>query len=143
MTTKTAPLAPGDTVHVLDALTIAISDSWVAGGRALTRGDVFTVTSEILELNKNRAGESIFDLVDDPESQVTKFGHVLIGRGDFPTDERIIRPGSIEQTWQLQQARAIAGAIPDEAEQRAAFARIRAGIGAGEDTGQRSTQYTV
>ena len=76
-------IAVGDTFHLRSPMTIAFSEH---DSRSLQRGTTVVVTEELLEMSKDRAGNSWLDLVDDPAAQVQRYGSQKFARGECPPE---------------------------------------------------------
>jgi hypothetical protein len=74
----------GLTVHVLEPLTLRRTASEFSSSTFLARGDVIEVTETDIEQNKNRLGDSILSIADEPELQALRYGKVLLGVGPWP-----------------------------------------------------------
>lgn len=134
------PAEPGDTITVaMSGVTISLGGTMLGGGGVvLNRGDVFTLTSPMIEASRDRSGEPTWPaLIHDPAAQVEKWGHVrfILGRAEI---EPWAAPG--DATWELHHRRAMdaARSIVD------ADARADALAGVRERFGEKpvSTSYT-
>lgn len=132
-------LVPGDRIHFLATTTLQTreSASMIGGSQDVERGQTVTITQAILDLNRDRLGNSFLDLVDDEEAQEAKYGHVLFRRGPWPEGASKFPRGDISETWERQLRLKAAAQIADEREAAAARARIYEELGRG--TTQRST----
>jgi hypothetical protein len=74
-------ISAGDRIHLLDSMSIPTSEHQSA---VYPRGTTIEVTPELLEMSKNRHGESWLDYSDD--DQRARFGAVKFGRGEAPAD---------------------------------------------------------
>jgi hypothetical protein len=113
------PLAPGDTIHCLDAVT--------AWGAVWPRGSVITLTADQIAATVNRHGQSwLSDLSE--EAQLRRWGRVRLGVGDWPEGEQVLIPGSVEHALARTKAREQAmGAPPRDRE--AELRRVREEFG--------------
>lgn len=120
MTTKTNAAKPGDTLTLLASLTLPTGGLEAA---VYHRGYVFQVTPELLEMTKDRAGNSFLDDLSD-EAQTARWDEVKIARGDQSAE--ILWWNAPGDSASRGLARTIAGErareISDPAERRAAIA---------------------
>lgn len=131
---------PGDEVTcAASGVTIHTGQFSMGGGVVLSRGDVFVLTSPMIEASRDRSGEPTWTaLIHDPAAQIEKWGCVrfLLGRHDL---EPWAAPG--DARWELEHRKATdaARSIVNPDERAAALAQIR------ERFGQKpvSTSYTV
>lgn len=126
-------VVPGDSIHFLGTTTILINDSAAAGGVLVGRGSVVTITQAILDLSRDRNGDSWLSLIDDIPAQIEKYGSQLFGRGPFPADTPRFLPGSSEETDERNRRREAAKHLPAD-EATAERARIREELGTGGGT---------
>lgn len=82
MSTTYAPKA-GDVIHTLGSITVAYFDYHSA---AVSRGQNITLTDQIIELSKDRAGDSWLSIVDDEEAQIARWGSRLVAPGPCPPE---------------------------------------------------------
>lgn len=69
---------PGDLLTVTGSITIRFREN---SSRLLARGEVFEVTEEVIELSRNRWGESFYDDLS-PEAQASRWGCQKFLQGD-------------------------------------------------------------
>lgn len=117
-------LRPGDLVHFLVHTNIA-----TAHGSVIIRpGTELTLTGSIIQLSKDRNGESWLDLVDDPAAQVRQHGRVRFGRGPAPAD-LLPDPGTPEHDDQHLLAHDAAWRITDPQARAEALAQVHERFG--------------
>jgi hypothetical protein len=140
-TTAKLPVSAGDQIHWLaDGLTYRVSDSWHSG-EISRRGQTITLTREMLSANSDRDGaSSFFDLVDDEEGQLKRWGIVFLARGEFPAELSKWIPGTVESQRERERQRVAAHRIADDHERAVALRNIAAEFGPA-DSGQRSITY--
>lgn len=111
----TEPLQAGDQLHFFKALVVPITSGLFTGrSEILGRGDTLILTSGIIEANTDANGNTWFDLADDPDAQVRRWGSVMFGRGPWPDDQPKLLPGTVEWGMARDRAHAVASAEPDE-----------------------------
>lgn len=141
-TNKLAPMGPGDTFHALaTGLTISVTSSnGITRGCVLIRGMSVTLTAESIFENQDRNGQSFLDVIDEPDTQIKRWGAVQVARGPFPVDLDLLIPGSLEHEAESARLRKAAWAIPDENDRAAALKAVNLRFGAFK-SGQVSTAY--
>lgn len=127
--TKT-PLKAGDVVHALVSGFTFPGSLELTGGRVTRRGEDITITDDMLEAAKDRRGASFWDLVDDPDGQVARWGHEVFRRGSAPDDMETWTPGSPEHQLARERARQDAWTLPDPRERAAALQEVQRRYGA-------------
>jgi hypothetical protein len=139
--TNSKKLQPGESFHFLESgLTFSISESWHSAGEVSRRGQTVNLTREMLTANSDTEGNSFFDLVDDPEGQVKRWGRVMYGRGEFPANLSVFVPGTNEHELERERRRQAAWALSDEVERGKALRAVLADFGASAST-QVSVEY--
>ncbi|MEV7633617.1 hypothetical protein AB0N64_14555 [Microbacterium sp. NPDC089318] len=133
---------PGEQVHALrSGIVLHLGGGGPFSSRSVTleRGQTFTITSALLDANRDRHGSldgSILSLVKDPDAQRTRYGDVLLAPGPAPDDMRPWVYG--DPLWEVQRdtARRRAYALPSEAERRDALAEMEREYGPARLTSQ-------
>lgn len=145
-TTAPLPLRAGDTIHWVNngpAIGTKRDDfhgAWVHLGE---RGSQIVLTDEILEVNRDRNGNSLFDLVDNPGAQVARWGEVKIGRGPRPEGLTSYVPGTIDHLLAYQEAHHLIEVTTPDPDERAAklSALNQSELGRGLPKFQNKTVY--
>lgn len=138
--TTTTKIQPGESVHWLqDGFSYSVRDDW-STGEVSRRGQTVTVTSEMVFANSDREGTSFFDLVDDPDEQVRRWGAVFLGRGEFPATEPLHIRGTPAWERAREDARVAAWANPDETARGKALRAVLKDFGPAP-THQTTTEY--
>lgn len=124
-------IRPGDQVHFYGSTSLLSGLDLASSMRPVDvrRGSVITVTQNLLDSNKDKNGESIFDVVDDPEAQVRKWGHQLIGRGPWPEDLQKWTLGTVEADLARDAAMKAALERADVRQRKAALAEVEREFG--------------
>lgn len=73
----------GTKFHVLSALSFPLTAHQQV---AASRGQTYEVTQELLDANVDRRGNSWLDMIDDPEAQIEKWGHLKFAAGECPPE---------------------------------------------------------
>jgi hypothetical protein len=122
----TKALQPGDKIHFLRSGITFARGPLVTDGVISYRGQTITLTTEDLEASRDRFGNSWIErLLDDPATQIEKFGEVVMGRGPAPDGVEEWRPGSVEAEIAYQDRRArIYAASSDEDEIAVELAKL-------------------
>ncbi len=115
---------PGDLVHFLVHTNIVTAH----GPLIVKPGTTVTLTGSIIELSKDRNGQSWLDLVDDPAAQLRQHGRVRIARGPAPTD-LLPSPGSTEHDDMHLLAHDAAWRISDPQARAEALAQVHERFG--------------
>lgn len=134
--------SPGESVHALrSGIVLHLGGGGPFSSRSVTleRGQTFTITSALLDANRDRHGSldgSLLSLVHDAEAQRERYGDVLLAPGDAPADMRPWVHG--DPVWEIARdtARRRAYALPSEAERREALAEVEREYGAARSTSQ-------
>jgi hypothetical protein len=106
-TNELEPLAAGDQFHILlDGLTL--------GAQTCVRGVSYTLTDEWIADCTDRNGHNFFAIVDDIESQESRFGQIVIGRGAWPEQESMFQDDQRKTQLAREVELELAMAIPDE-----------------------------
>ncbi|RPE76472.1 MULTISPECIES: hypothetical protein [unclassified Frondihabitans] len=132
MTTTTTgnPLArPGASVHFLGTVSLARSLALGSVGILVNRGDVAVLTEELLRANQDRNGASVFDLIDDPDAQIEKYGQVLVAPGPWPEDQPTWVYGTPEWAAAREEARRRAWLVDTAEARSAALAAVERDFG--------------
>ena len=116
-----SPLVPGDQFHFLKSGFVFRSSTEAFGGVVSTRAQTVTVTAVLLELAKDRNGNSWFSLVDDDDAQAARWGEPVFRRGPAPADLTQWQPGTADHAVARDRARAAAWALPVGDARDAAF----------------------
>ena len=87
-------------VHFLGSITIVVPAPGFSGGRVTEHGQEIDLTAELLDLNSDRNGRCLFDLVGDEDAQVRRFGKVMMRPGPWPQSELRVEYGT--QRWREQ-----------------------------------------
>lgn len=145
-TTETASArrvpTPGESVHALHSgliLHLGGGGPFSSRSAELKRGQTFTVTSAMLDANRDRHGSletSMLGLVHDPDAQRARYGDVMLAPGPAPDDMRPWVYGSPEWEIARDTARRRAYALPSEAERRDALAAVEREYGRARSTSQ-------
>lgn len=128
-TTHPAPLVPGDQLHFLKSGFLFRSSEGSFGGETSARAQTITVTTTLLELAKDRNGNSWIDLVHDEQAQITRWGQPMFRSGPAPADLSPWQPGTAEEDMARDAARTAAHALPFGATRDAALKGIVATFG--------------
>lgn len=86
MTSDTyAPPIAGETFHWLaDGLTFSRDLDRPLTGTVSVRGRTEVLTPELIRSTSDRSGHSFFELLDDPEAQIQRWGKRYFARGPAP-----------------------------------------------------------
>lgn len=128
MTKPRDPAQPGDKFHVIrTGLTIRLGPRLTDDAVILRRAQTVTVTADMIEANRDRNGASFLDLLDDPDEQRRRWGHVKIARGEAPAHLTTWLPGTPEaaEAYQIEKMR-ILDTIRHPDDVQAALAQLRA-----------------
>lgn len=121
-------LVPGDQIHILSPITIALGTSLADSMKAdvVPVGATVTLTASILDASRDREGRSwILDLVDDEDGQRARWnGKVVFARGAWPADEIPATRDSVEWDEAREAARQAALALTDARERKAALVAL-------------------
>lgn len=125
-----------ETIIFFGTKTVVLPGVGIRGG-VFQYGDEVVLTDELREVNRDRAGWSWVDLLDDEDEQCARYGKVLFARGPWPVAKSRIEPGS--QAWndERERLRAEAYAVPDEIERGERLRRI------GQQWGRPKTSTTT
>lgn len=139
MTTKTTPLAPGDTIHwVRSGLIYRTSESTHAASEVSKRGTALVITEAILAAGYDRNGEnSPWDLADDEAGQVARWGAPGFARGPVPEGMTLYTPGSTEADVAHSEARTAAWAQADPERRAEALRALK------QEFGNLTTSTTI
>lgn len=145
-TKKNQPLRAGDTVHWVNngpAVGTKRNDFHGAFIHLGERGSVMAVTDEILEVNQDREGNSLFDIIDDDEEQVRRWGEVKIRRGPKPDGLTDYVPGSVDHELAYQQAHHLIEVTTSDPDERAAKLSVlnQSALGKGRPKFENTTKY--
>lgn len=103
----------GETVHFYCSVTLALGDPLRGQVISTDYATEVVVTEAMIEHSTDRLGDSWFDLVDDHEAQVRRWGHLRFARGPWPKGRLRYRYGSLEWKDARKKALADARAHPD------------------------------
>ena len=124
------PMKAGETFHALQTgLTVSIASGGITRSAVLIRSQNVVLSAESILENQDRNGASFLDVIDDPDAQIAKWGRVMIGRGEFPSSESVLIPGSIEHVAERERRRVAAWKIPDENDRAIALQAVQAEFG--------------
>jgi hypothetical protein len=133
-----AVVKPGDVVHVLESgMTIPRTTSLWGGAPALqlTRGDVFTVTAEMIEASRDRNGRVTWPaMVHDEAAQVRRWGTVRLRPGNAPEGMQPWTYGSPDWAEARETARRAAWAEPNPERRAEALQHVTEVYGAAPTT---------
>lgn len=109
----------GDVFHLRAPMTVALTEH---ESRAFQRGTTIVVTEELLEMSRDRNGNSWLDLVDDPQAQAAKYGAVKFAPGPCPDDVNWFDGEVGDGAWNLAREMELerVAAISDPVERAAA-----------------------
>lgn len=128
-TTHPAPLVPGDQLHFLRSGFLFRSSEGSYGGETSARAQTITVTATLLELAKDRNGNSWIDLVHDEKAQTARWGQPMFRSGPAPDDLTLWQPGTAEEDVAREAARHTVNALPYGTTRDAALKDIVATFG--------------
>jgi hypothetical protein len=143
-TQTTGPeIAPeGEPVHFCGGgVSVVVQAPKLPGGTAWaeikSHGEELVLTPELVEASRDRLGRSAWDLLDDEQGQINRWGEVKFRRGPWPANTGRHALGSLAWLEARDAARADVDRRP-EAERPAAAAAVRAQYGA-----QATTSRTI
>lgn len=116
-TSDPIPVSVGDVLHVL-------CGGLLAFGLALKRGDVITVTGEMVQSTIDRNGDSWCSDLSEA-GQLARWGDVRFGLGAWPQDLMPWLPGSPEAFEAREEARKRAHRLEDPHERAEALAEVQ------------------
>lgn len=126
-----------EVIHFLGSLTLVVSGRNFGHGRVAEYGQELVLTDELRRLNSDRNGVCVFDMLDDEDAQVRRWGRVVMRRGPWPDGVKRAEPGS-QRWWDAYEAaRKDAWKITDEVERAARLRQL------GSEYGQRRTSRTI
>jgi hypothetical protein len=107
------------------------------------RGSQIVITDEILEVNQDREGNSLFDIIDDEDAQIRRWGEVKIRRGPRPDGLTEYVPGTIDHELAYQEAHyRIEVTTPDLTERAAKLSVLnQSALGVGRPRFENTTKY--
>lgn len=111
-TSRPAPLVPGDQFHFLKSGFVFRSSEGSYGSETSARAQTVTATATLLELAKDRNGNSWIDLMHDEEAQTARWGQPMFRSGSAPADLSLWQPGTAEEDIARDAARTAAHALP-------------------------------
>jgi hypothetical protein len=142
--TSAPVVVPGDLVHVLESgMTIPRTTSLWGGAPALqlTRGDVFTVTREMIEASRDRHGNLTWPaMVHGEDAQIRRWGAVRLRPGPAPAGMHSWVYGDAQWSEERETARRAAWAETDPERRKVALQRVIETYGAAPTT---STVHAV
>ncbi|UPL17250.1 hypothetical protein [Microbacterium aurugineum] len=143
---KHPPLRAGDTVHWVNngpAVGTKRNDIHGAFIHLGERGSVMVITDEILEVNQDREGSSLFDIIDDDDEQIRRWGEVKIRRGPKPDGLTDYVPGTVDHELAYQEAHYRIEATTSDPDERAARLSVlnQSELGRGRPRFENTTKY--
>ena len=123
--TKVLPFAPGDLIHFHAHLSILMTEHLPLTVRP---GSTVELTSEMIELSRDRTGWSWMSLVDDPDEQQRRYGQVRFAGGPAPDG---LLPERNRPDWDIarEEAHACARAIQHPGKRQEAMSKATATFG--------------
>ena len=113
MTTKTTT---SEIFHFFSCLTVMTVGGFVPDSIVTRYGQELVVTDDIRQLNTDTDGNTWLDLADDEPAQLRRWGRVLFGRGEWPSELNRLEKGSDEWMDAAASARREAWKIENESE---------------------------
>jgi hypothetical protein len=113
---------------------------WDSRSRVCYRGEVVTLSPELVEMTRDRHGNSWLDLTED--QQVERWGDVRFKRGDHSAEVAFVGDDDSTVRYRRREnAVMVAQKIADPAERKAAFAEITATYGASPSSQRTLRSY--
>lgn len=107
------------------------------------RGDELTVTTDLLDANRDRNGDlpAWLRLLHDPEGQVRHFGQQVVSDSAWDKSLLLTLPGEPEHEDARREAIRTANLIEDKADRKAALRDVEAMFGPAPSTSRTNALY--
>jgi hypothetical protein len=128
-------MVPGAEVHFLaDGLNLAQGSGTGVFAVPMQRGQVVTLTADLIEKNSDRFGQCWLALADDEDAQVDKWGKRMFAPGRPDSRFRRFLPGTLEADLEHDRRRREVALISGEEARAQALADLDAELGRGRRT---------
>lgn len=143
---KNQPLRAGDVIHFANpglAIGTKRNDYHGVFVHIGDRASQVVITDEILEVNQDREGNSLFDIIDDDLAQIRRWGEVKIRRGPRPDGLTEYVPGTIAHELAYQEAHHRIEVTTSDPDERAAKLSVlnQSPLGKGRPKCENVTKY--